>query len=106
MVAWRACLADGRTVTYDGHNTPQPVLDGSVRVEGTHAARVVTFVEPLPHQRVVFRWDRGLRGGQQFQVGFKLGLADRATGTALVCEYSDGPMRVTSDVVLTPEEAS
>lgn len=104
MVVWRASLADGRTVVYDGDNTPQPFLDLIVRFEVLHGGRVVVVLEPKPEQRVVFRWDRGIRSGQQFQLGFKVGLLDRETGTALVCHYSDGPMRVTGGVVLTSEE--
>lgn len=105
-VSWRALLADGRVISYDGDNTPQPVLDLIVRFEVLHGERVIVALEPQPYQRVVFRWDRAVRGGQQLQLGVKVGLVDRETGTALVCELTDGPMRVTSNVVLTPEEVA
>lgn len=106
MTSWRALLADGRVVAYDGDNTPQHFLDLIARFEVLHDGRIVVALEPRADQRVVFRWDRGVRDGVAFQAGFKVGLVDRSTGSALVCEYGAGPMRITDDVVLSPSEVA
>lgn len=104
---WRAYLADGRVVDHDGDNSPSQFQDLIVRFEvfapnGAMLARL----EPGPRDRLIWRWTRGVRGGERFTLGVKVGILNRDSGE-LDMRYLDaatGEWTPTTDVALTDAE--
>lgn len=102
---WRAFLADGTVVSYDGLNSPQGFLDRIVRFDVLGPRGPLVSLTPESHQRVVFRWVREHRGGgQATPAGVKVGLLDRERGEHEVYLLTPRGRERTDDFVLTPAE--
>jgi hypothetical protein len=102
---WRAFLADGSIVQYDGTNSPQEFLNQIVRFDVLGKTGPLVSLTPESHQRVIFRWVREHRGaGQATVAGMKVGLLDKNQGAHEVYLLTHEGRERTDDFVLTPEE--
>lgn len=85
---WRALLADGRTIQYDGTNSPQPFLDQIIRFELLGPNGPVVALNPDKGERIIYR--RRSQGFGEWSVGHVVGLLDLESGLAFLTEYRDG----------------
>lgn len=103
---WRATLKSGLVVDHDGHNTPLDFLDQIVRFEvfAPNGAKLAE-IEPGPGERVLWRWDRAIRGGERLTLGCKLGVA--SGGEIITLKHFDGQRWTdTRDITLEALEAA
>ena len=102
---WRAYLADGRVVEYDGDNSPQHLLPLIVRFEvfAANGAKIGE-VDPGPRDRVIFRRIREITDGVVNEVGVKLGVLNLDSMEFDAKQWDGRHWEPTRDLVLTPEE--
>jgi hypothetical protein len=102
---WRAVLADGRVVEYDGTNSPQPFLDQIIEFQIIRNGAVIVRLLPDKGERVIFR--RRNEGFNQFTTSYIVGLVNLEHGLASLCELGeDGVLKIgfVSEVQFTPAE--
>ena len=93
MVIWRALLADGSVVSYDGTNSHEPLLDRIVEFQLVHGGAVVVRVCPDVGERVVYR--RRNEGFNTWTTCHIVGLMSREHGLAFLTEYGeDGVLKI------------
>lgn len=105
MIVWRALLADGQVVTYDGGNSPQPFLDQIIEFQLLDAGEVRVRLLPDKGERVVYR--RRNEGFNQWTTCHIVGLVNLEHGLASLAEYGeDGVLKVgfVPEVQFTPAE--
>lgn len=104
---WRAVLADGRVVEFDGTNSPQPFLDQIVEFQILRAGVVVVRLLPDQGERVIFR--RRNEGFNEFTTSIVVGLLNLEHGLASLCELGeDGCLKIgfVPAVEFTPAEVA
>lgn len=107
MVVWRALLADGRVIEYDGDNTPQPFLDLIAEFQLVANGSVVVRLLPDAGERVIYR--RRNEGFNRWTTCHIVGLVNLEHGLASLCEYGeDGVLKIgfVPAVEFTPAEVA
>lgn len=102
---WRALLADGRVVVYDGTNSHEPFLDQIIEFQLLDGIEIKVVVRPDAGERVVYR--RRNEGFGQWATSHVVGLMSREHGLAFLTEYGDdGVLRIgfVAPVEFTPAE--
>lgn len=95
---WRAHLADGRVVDHDGDNTPQHFLDLIVRFEVfAPNGAMIARLEPGPRDRLIWRWERAMKGAEKATLAVKCGILNRDTGEADVRRWAGEQWEPTTD---------
>lgn len=105
MVIWRALLADGSVVSYDGSNSHEPLLDQIIEFQLVHQGAVVVRVQPDHGERVVYR--RRNEGFNTWTTCHIVGLMSREHGLAFLTEYGeDGVLKIgmVPSIEFTPTE--
>ena len=105
-MTWRALLADGRVVSESPTTSPQHFLDQIVRFELIYNNAPQVVLEPLPHERVLYRRTTELSMNGDARVTVKVGLLDKSTGAHLIAELGNGPVRFSRDIVLSDVEVA
>lgn len=105
ITLWRAVLADGRVVVYDGNNSPQGFLDQIIEFQVIRAGTVLVRLLPDQGERVIFRWRN--EGFNRWTTSCVLGLVNLEHGLVSLAELGeDGCLKIgfVPEVQLTPAE--
>lgn len=93
MIIWRALLADGRVVTFDGSNSPQSFLNDIIEFQLIQGGSVLVRVQPDKGERVIYR--RRNEGFKQFTTCHIVGIVNLEHGLASLCELGeDGVLKI------------